>query len=129
MEDRIDRIRQVLEKNRLIVFAYLFGSRARGLAGIKSDWDVAVYFDVKALKDWSRFWLEAEIEREIKEEVQITVLNVIEEPVFAFEVIREGIVLVDRNPEERTLFEARVLRWYQDWNYYLKRHGAAISKP
>ena len=129
MEDRIDRIRQVLEKNRLILFAYLFGSRARGLAGIKSDWDVAVYFDVKALKDWSRFWLEAEIEREIKEEVQITVLNVIEEPVFAFEVIREGIVLVDRNPEERTLFEARVLRWYQDWSYYLKRHGAAISKP
>lgn len=123
MNSQIDRIRQVLEKNKLVLFAYLFGSRARGLAGMESDWDVAVYFDTEALKDWSRFWLEAEIEKGIKETVQVTVLNAIEDPVFAFEIISDGIPLVERNPEARTLFEADVLRRYYDWSYYLKRHG------
>ncbi|MFN3396472.1 MAG: type VII toxin-antitoxin system MntA family adenylyltransferase antitoxin [Thermodesulfovibrionales bacterium] len=118
----IDRIHQVLEKNKFIIFAYLFGSRAKGLEGWGSDWDIAVYFDTKALKYWSRFRLEAEIEKEIKETVQVTVLNTIEDPVFAFEIISSGILLVERDPEVRTLFEADVLRRYHDWSYYLKRH-------
>lgn len=129
MNSRIDRIRQVLEKNKFVLFAYLFGSRAKGLAGIRSDWDIAVYFDTEALKDWSRFWLEAEIEKEIKETVQVAVLNAIEDPVFAFEIISSGILLLERDPEVRTLFEAGVLRRYHDWGYYLKRHEIKRQYP
>ena len=124
MKNSLDKIKNVLRKNKLVAFGYLFGSRAKGLAGAKSDWDVAVYFDVKGLKDWSRFWLEAEIEKEINENVQVTVLNVIEDPVFAFEIIKEGMVIVDKNPEARTLFESSVLRTYHDWNFFLERHMA-----
>ncbi len=124
MKKPLYKIKQILEENKLVVFCYLFGSRAKGLAGVKSDWDIAVYFDMKGLKDWSRFWLEAEIERGIKEDVQVTVLNIIEYPVLAFEIISEGTVIVDRNTEARTLFEASMLRWFHDWNYFLKRHMA-----
>lgn len=124
MTNPSDRIRKVLEKDESVIFAYLFGSRAKGLSGEGSDWDVAIYFDKEALKDWSRFWLEAEIEREIKETAQVTVLNTIEDPVFAFEIINKGMLLLERNPEARILFEANMLRRYYDWSYYLKRHRA-----
>lgn len=126
MKDTLEKIKQVLAKNKHVVFGYLFGSKVKGFAGIKSDWDVAVYFNVEYLKDWSRFWLEAEIEKEIKEEAQVTVLNVVEEPVFVFEIISEGIVIIDKNLEARILFESSMLRWYHDWDYFLKRHRASI---
>ncbi|MBI4653667.1 MAG: nucleotidyltransferase domain-containing protein [Nitrospirae bacterium] len=128
MKDTLEKIRHILVKNKCVVFGYLFGSRVKGFAGIKSDWDVAVYFDVKCLKDWSRFYLEAEIEREIKEEVQVTVLNTVEEPVFAFEIINDGMVIADKDTEARILFESSMLRRHHDWDYFLKRHRALIPQ-
>lgn len=124
MKDPLDKIKEVIKKNKNIAFCYLFGSRAKGFAGAESDWDLAVYFDVKELKRWSRFWLEAEIEREINKNVQVIVLNTIENPVFGFEIISCGNVIVDKNPEARILFETSVLRSYHDWNYFLERHMA-----
>lgn len=129
MNDRIDRIKRVLEKHTHLAFTYLFGSRVKGLADTRSDWDIAVYFDKGVPEDWSRFYLEAEIEREIKEEVQVTILNGIEDPVFAFEIVNNGILLLNRSPQRRILFEAGVLRRYHDWGYYLKRHIALHSRP
>lgn len=128
MTNPLDRIRKVLKKDESVIFAYLFGSRTKGLAGEGSDWDVAIYFDKEALKDWSRFWIEAEMEREIKEKVQVTVLNNIEDPVFAFEIISGGAPIIEKNAEARILFEAAVLRRYHDWCYYLKRHGPVVQR-
>lgn len=120
MKDNLDRIKKVLKKSTHIAFGYLFGSKAKGLADVRSDWDIAVYFDKEVPGNWLRFYLEAEIEREIKEDVQITVLNNIEDPVFAFEIVSNSILLIDRKPETRILFEAGALRRYHDWNYYLR---------
>jgi predicted nucleotidyltransferase len=124
----IEKIRHILSKNKCVIFGYLFGSRVKGYAGIRSDWDIAVYFNEKCLKDWTRFWLEAEIERDIEEEVQVTVLNTVEEPVFGFEIVCEGLVLADKDREARILFESSVLRRYHDWNYFFERHRAVMSR-
>lgn len=125
MKSYMDKIRKILRKNPYVIFAYLFGSRAAGYAGIRSDWDIAIYFDKPAPRDWTRFYLEAEIEKELRERVQITILNGIEDPVFAFEIISKGIILIDRKPSARILFEAFTLRQHHDWNYYLQRHVIA----
>jgi len=127
MKDTLEKIKQVLAKDERVVFSYLFGSRIKGYADIKSDWDIAVYFYPKYLKDWSRFYLEAEIEREIKEKVQVTVLNVVENPLFIFEIINDGIVILDKDTDARTLFESSALRQYHDWNYFLDRHTTLTS--
>ena len=126
MKHTLEKIKKVLLENKCVVFGYLFGSRIKGYADIRSDWDIAVYFEVECLKDWSRFYLEAEIEKEIKEEVQITVLNTVEEPVFAFEIVSEGLVIVDKDTEARILFESSMLRRYHDWNYFLERQLSKI---
>jgi len=123
MTDKRKKISKILKGNPAIDFAYLFGSRVKALAGKRSDWDVAIYFkkELENLPPWTVFYLEAEMAREIGEEVQITVLNNLDAPVLLFQIISNGLLLVDNNPERRVLFEAHVLKKYHDWHYFLRR--------
>ena len=84
MNQKIEKIKEILRANSSVKFAYLFGSRAKGIADKKSDWDIAIYFrkDPQKLSKWTVFSLEAELSKEIGNEVQITVLNNLDSPVF-----------------------------------------------
>lgn len=124
MSDKTKKITRILKGNPAVEFAYLFGSIAKGTAGEKSDWDIAIFFkkDPQRLPQWTTFYLASEISKEIGKEVQITSLNNLDSPVFLFQIINDGILLVDNNTERRILFEAQVLSKYHDWHYFLKRH-------
>lgn len=126
MTHHIEKITRILKVNPIVEFAYLFGSRAKGITGERSDWDIAIYFkkDPKNLPEWTVFYLEAEISREIGEEVQIIALNNLDSPVFLFQIINDGLLLTDNNPEKRILFESQALIKYHDWQYFLKRQMA-----
>lgn len=126
MNQKIEKIKEILRANSGVEFAYLFGSRAKGISCERSDWDIAVYFkkDPQRLSKWTVFSLEAEVSREIEKEVQIAVLNNIDSPVFLFQIINDGLLLVDSNPEKRILFEAHALTKYHDWQYFLRRQMA-----
>lgn len=117
-------ITDILRKDRTIGFAYLFGSRATGSADDGSDWDIAVYYrENRKASRWKRFYLEAELSRTLGGEVQITVLNDLSSPLFTFEIISKGILLMDRNVVKRAVFEARALAAYHDWQYYQNRQA------
>jgi predicted nucleotidyltransferase len=124
MIDKIRRVTRILKGNTSIEFAYLFGSQAKGTADEKSDWDIAIFYkkDPQKLPQWTMFYLESEISREIGKEVQIISLNNLDSPVFLFQIISNGILLVDKNTEKRILFEAQVLSKYHDWHYFLRKH-------
>ncbi|MCL4457401.1 MAG: nucleotidyltransferase domain-containing protein [Nitrospirae bacterium] len=126
MKEQIEKIKRLLKSNPYIEFAYLFGSQAKGLADYRSDWDIAVYFnkDPKKLPAWTVFSLEAEISRELSKEAQIITLNGLDSPVLIFQIIKDGILLVDNDPERRIVFEAQALSKYHDYQYYLKRQMA-----
>lgn len=126
---KILKVSETIRANPLIDFAYLFGSRAKNIAGERSDWDIAVHFNKnpQKLPRWTAFYLEAEISREIGGEVQITVLNNLDSPVFLFQIISDGLLLADNDTEKRIIFEANVLRRYHDWNYILKRQMKSNS--
>ncbi len=49
-EDLIAKLDQALSAKPEIIFAYLFGSVAKGTAGNKSDVDVAIFLDPSATK-------------------------------------------------------------------------------
>jgi hypothetical protein len=125
MTEEIKKITEILGKEQLVIFAYIFGSMVKGGVNKRSDYDIAIYFakDPRKLPGWTVFQLEAEIEREIGAETQIIILNGLDAPVFAFEIISEGMVLVDKKPKKRILYEASILRRYHDWHYFLKRRG------
>jgi uncharacterized protein len=114
---------EVLNKKSHIIFAYLFGSKVKGYANENSDWDMAVYFrePIKQSGRWPEFELEAELSRAAGATVQVIVLNSPLPPVFGFEIIKDGFLLIDRDPNLRIDFENRMLRRYYDWQYFLKR--------
>ncbi len=116
-------ITQILNNRSDILFGYLFGSKAKGYANERSDWDIAVYFrePINPNGRWPGFELEAELSRAVGATVQVIVLNTPLTPVFGFEIMKDGIVLIDRNPNLRMEFENRILRQYYDWQYFLKR--------
>jgi predicted nucleotidyltransferase len=118
---------QILSKRSDILFGYLFGSKAKGYANERSDWDIAVYFEEPLEKHghWFEFKLEAQLSRAVGATVQVTVLNAPLPPVFGFEIIKDGVILLDRNPKLRIDFENRMLRYYHDWQYFLKRQMKA----
>jgi predicted nucleotidyltransferase len=113
----------ILGKRSDILFGYLFGSQVKGYGNQRSDWDIAIYFNtsIKQNGRWHEFELEAEISRAIGAAVQVTVLNAPLSPVFGFEIIKNGILLIDRDPSLRIDFENRKLRHYHDWQYFLNR--------
>ncbi len=127
MEKEIKFLTKTLNKRSHITFAYLFGSKVKGYANEMSDWDIAIYFKEPLRKNnhWPAFELEAELSRAIGGAVQVTVLNNPLPPVFAFQILKDGIVLVDRDPNLRMDFENRAMRYYYDWQYFLKRQMEA----
>jgi predicted nucleotidyltransferase len=108
----------ILNNRSDVVFAYLFGSKVKGYANDKSDWDIAIYIrdSIRENGLWPAFELEAQLSRAVKATVQVTILNTPLPPVFAFEILKDGILLIDRD---------RNLRHYHDWQYFLKRQMKA----
>jgi predicted nucleotidyltransferase len=131
MKQKIKPIIELLNKQPHILFAYLFGSKAKGYANERSDWDVAIYTKESIKKNglWPAFELEAQLSRAVKATVQVTILNTPLPPVFAFEILKDGILLIDRGPNLRMNFENKILRHYYDWQYFLKRQMEAERHP
>lgn len=123
MKEGIKPLSKVLDAKGYIAFAYLFGSKVKGYANERSDWDIAVYFSesLDKIGRWAVFELEAELSRVVASNVQVVVLNRPLPPVFGFQIISGGILIIDRDKNLRMDFENRVLRRYYDWQYFLKR--------
>ena len=111
-----------------IVAAYLFGSRARGTATGRSDVDVAVlYAEVPGPGlDGLSLDLEADIERGVGLPVQVVVLNSAPADL-VHRVLRDGRLLLDRDPSRRIQFEVKARNEFFDLQPMLARYRAARS--
>ncbi len=94
---------------------YLFGSVARGEARPDSDVDVGVLFeqDPPASLDAPPFTIEAELERRLHREVQVVALNRASADL-VHRVLRDGRLVLDRDPAARIRFEVRRRNEYFD---------------
>lgn len=113
----------ICREDESIAAAYLFGSYARSDTGPMSDVDIAVlldrvvkqgaYFD-KRLDFISKFCLHLKTN-----EVEMVILN--EAPMLlAYQVVKEGILLYERDHNQRIAFETRIIGRYLDSKYYRK---------
>jgi len=97
------------------VAAYLFGSVSRGEAGPGSDVDVGVLFDEDppAMLEAPQFAIEARLERVLGIPVQVVALN--RAPAdLVHRVLRDGRIVLDRDPPARIRFEVRRRNEYFD---------------
>jgi predicted nucleotidyltransferase len=109
-----------------IVAVYLFGSQARKTATARSDVDLAVLYTEAPPRslDGLPLDLEADLERVLRLPVQIVVLN--RAPVdLVHRVLRDGTLLLDRDPSRRIRFEVKARNEFFDLQPVLARYRAA----
>ena len=106
-----------------VTFAYLFGSRARGDAREDSDVDVAVYGRPSG---WPLFreTFGALGERFPTGQVHLTLLADAP-PGLVYRVLRDGVLLLDRDPVTRVRFATRNMSMYQDMAYMHRQYAEA----
>ena len=103
--------------------AYLFGSWARGSARPASDVDLGVlYVDAPPPGlEGLAFHLEADLERLLRRPAHLVVLN--HAPVdLSQRVLRDGILLLDRDSSRRIRFEVRTRQLFWDLQPFLRRY-------
>jgi uncharacterized protein len=116
----VDKMRaaatRVLEENPRVVFAYIFGSIARGAQTPFSDVDIAVF--VSEGSDLASEKLEILgklIEVLETDDIDLVLLNTAPLPLQA-RVLKNKEILIDRNPYFRHAFESLITRKYLDFS-------------
>jgi predicted nucleotidyltransferase len=110
----------LVERHEEIIAVYLFGSF--NAAEAFSDIDLAILVD-SPLDDplFIEIDLETELEKIVKYRLDVRILN--KAPLsFCREVIRSGIVIVDRRPNLRADFQGKILKQYSDFTPFRRRY-------
>ena len=108
---------------------YLFGSVARGEAGPASDVDVAVLFRSEPPPGMAGLALDLEgsLERRLGRSTQLVVLN--RAPVdLVHRILRDGVLVLDRDRSARIRFEVRARNEYFDLLPILRRYRR-VAEP
>ena len=113
------------KKKNSIKLAYLFGSRAAGIAGLISDYDIAVLYS-KVPSAAERYGLAHELSMLLMSgRVDLVILN--QAPVeLGYGVIASGVLVYEENTVVRVEFEANTLSRYGDYLPILRRQRYEI---
>jgi predicted nucleotidyltransferase len=111
-------LNKIFEESGDILFAYLFGSCARGDAFPSSDIDLAVFLTHKKISLDQKLDLHSRLSRALKTgSLDLTVLNEIKNLMLLEEIVRYGRVVCDKNPSRRETFESGILHDAIDFKY------------
>jgi predicted nucleotidyltransferase len=125
----IEALRQTMDTvDDGIACAYLFGSHARGVARATSDVDVAVLFakSPPATLEGLRFDLAGALEARLHRPVEIVVLN--QAPAdLVHRVLRDGIIILERDRSARIRFEVKARNEYFDLAPVRARYRAGVN--
>jgi predicted nucleotidyltransferase len=105
-----------------IKIAYLFGSAKGGVVKDGSDLDIAFLLN-KGTSLMIQFDIINELEALLKMPVDVVILNKANS-ILAFEILKTGTRIIDKNTEDRTMFELKLFRNYLDSTYFLHRRFA-----
>jgi predicted nucleotidyltransferase len=123
-EQLIDRLRRDIgDHEPPVITAYLFGSWARGTARAGSDVDVAVLF--AASRPRTLMGLPTELEASLSSSVgrNVQVIDLMRaSPDLVHRVLRDGQLLLDRDPSARIRFEVHRRNQYFDVLPHLQRY-------
>lgn len=118
-------LRKIFEKFLALKLVYVFGSRARGQAGVLSDYDFAVYFDETSAK--RRFDLGLELQAALMRclkvnEIDMVFLNDTDGPELKYSIIQEGKLIYEVEPF-KVIVEPMIMNEYFDFHDSLVRYG------
>jgi hypothetical protein len=103
-----------LEKDKRVIFAYLYGSAARGTMGEDSDVDIAVFLENPKQDPLLEADISLELEQTLDRGVDVRIIN--HAPaIFINQVLKEGILLFSRDEPLRINFVVRNINEYLDF--------------
>ncbi|MBM4064287.1 MAG: nucleotidyltransferase domain-containing protein [Planctomycetes bacterium] len=112
----LPNVREYLNKNSKVVFAYLFGGIAHGRISPLSDVDIAIYMAEDAEIAQEKLEILGKLNELLKtDEVDLVILNTAPLPLAA-RIIKNKIILADKMPFTRHAFESLILREYFDFS-------------
>jgi predicted nucleotidyltransferase len=125
----VENIIKVLAEESDILFAFLFGSYAKGTQDDKSDIDIAVYLKDESILERvplypSRLAIKIERAMDKKKTVDVSILNG-STLRFRSQVLRLGKLLHSKDEKKRIEFETSSLLQYYDFKPHLEMYDAA----
>lgn len=117
----IEKISNILKAKEYIVFAYIFGSFAS--EDSYKDMDVGIF--VSGAGDISPLRLELKMEDELEDIIHIPVdVRIINSaPLsFVYNILKNGIIIVDNNRSLRADFEGLIYKKYADFRYFRREY-------
>ena len=105
-----DILSQIMSESQNILFAYLFGSHITGMITESSDLDVAVYLDKKHVDIDDYLSLHSALSRALKnDKIDLIILNNAKNLILLDSIVRHGILVIDKDKDQREEFELRIL--------------------
>lgn len=114
----INDIKDFLYNREEVVFAYLYGSMARGKENKLSDIDIAVYIDESKKPASGTFGYRSELITElqslVKREVDLVILSEVS-ILLAVNILKNGKLLFTKSKKKRIEFHKNIMRKYLDF--------------
>ncbi|OPY22555.1 MAG: Nucleotidyltransferase domain protein [Methanobacterium sp. PtaU1.Bin097] len=108
------KVTEKLEKDKRVIFAYLYGSAAQGTMREDSDVDIAVFLENPKQDPLLEADISLELEQTLDRSVDVRIIN--HAPtIFTNQVLKEGILLFSRDEPLRINFEVRNINEYLDF--------------
>ncbi len=121
----IETLEKILgDQGDLILFAYLFGSKALGTDSVTSDTDLAVYVNPKYQDQWFdiKTNLYLMLSRALKtNDLDIVILNQCENIMLLDRIIADGKILHDTDRQTRLYYEQKILHAAIDFKTQRKK--------
>ena len=122
IESLIPLLVKRLQKEKDVIFAYIFGSRARGKATALSDVDIALFVDKASFSpDRKLELIELLIDLLKTDEIDLVILNDAA-PSIVHSVVKDGRLLFSRDEKRRVKFIAQAQKEYMDMEYYRRKY-------
>jgi predicted nucleotidyltransferase len=125
----INSIKEAVEKDKEILFVYLYGSFISQSIPFGSDIDMAVYLKPSDIKSYIRKEEEitsALITKLHKDKIDLRILNILPF-LLQYNIVKEGILVFVRDESERVDFEIRVMSRFFELKPYLDEYKRMLS--
>lgn len=119
------KLKTLLKSNVDVCFAYLFGSYANDTFDARSDIDIAVYFKNGIDLYDAGLTLHHSLEKALRKPVDLIVLNTIRNYDLLNDILNDGKVLIDREPDTRKIFEVEKEHEIKDYDVFKRMIDAA----
>jgi predicted nucleotidyltransferase len=126
----VGRLKRFLEKDKDIVFAYLYGSAVYHPYLPGGDIDLAVYLKPADMKVYIRKETELTVSLSSlleTDEIDLRILNVVP-LVFQYSILKEGVLLLSRDEIQRAEFETNVMMRFFELKPYLEEYRLMLSQ-